>query len=115
MARVWLAIGLLFVSGSWLGAQEIVGAITGTVKDASGAAVPGAAVKAVNTATNLQVTEKTDASGLFLVPNLPAGTYKVDFSKEGFTTESHTEILVNGGRTTTVDGSLKVGQVTTTV
>jgi hypothetical protein len=72
-------------------------------------------VKAVNTATNLAVTEKTDAAGLFLVPNLPAGTYKVDFSKEGFTTESHTEILVNGGRTTTVDGSLKVGQVTTTV
>jgi hypothetical protein len=66
MRRIWLAMGLLLVSGSWLGAQEILGAITGTVKDASGAAVPGAAVKAVNTATNLAVTEKTDAAGLFL-------------------------------------------------
>jgi Carboxypeptidase regulatory-like domain len=105
------------ISGAATGlkAQETLGAITGTVKDPTGAAVPGATVKATNTATNLEVMATTDSAGSYLLPNLPAGTYRVDISREGFTTESHTEILVNGGRTTTVEGSLKVGQVSTTV
>jgi hypothetical protein len=98
-----------------LAAQQILGAITGTVKDATGAAVPGATVKAINTATNLAVTAKTESNGSYLVPNLPAGTYTLAITKEGFETESHTEVLVNSERTTTVNGSLQVGAVATTV
>src|ERR1700678_2297569 len=98
-----------------LAAQQILGAITGTVKDASGAAVPGATVKAINTATNLEVTAKTESNGSYLVPNLPAGTYTLAFTKEGFETESHTEVLVNSDRTTTVNGGLQLGAVATTV
>src|ERR1700678_3705646 len=98
-----------------LAAQQILGAITGTVKDASGAAVPGATVKAINTATNLEVTAKTESNGSYLVPNLPAGTYVLAITKEGFETESHTEVLVNSDRTTTVNGSLQIGAVATTV
>jgi hypothetical protein len=98
-----------------LTAQQILGAITGTVKDASGAAVPGATVKAINTATNLEVSAKTESNGSYLVPNLPAGTYVLAITKEGFETESHTEVLVNSERTTTVNGSLQVGAVATTV
>ena len=45
-----------------LPAQQILGAITGTVKDATGAAVPDAVAKAVNTATNLTVSEKARAT-----------------------------------------------------
>lgn len=120
MKKMWnprialLAILLALGSGAAL-AQETLGAITGTVKDASGAAVPGATVKAVNVATNLEITEHADSNGSYLVPNIPAGMYKMTISQAGFETESHTEILVNGGRTTTVDGNLKVGQVSTTV
>src|SRR5580658_10608085 len=111
---------LYFVLLCWLAltplaAQQILGAITGTVKDASGAAVPGATVKAINTATNLEVTAKTESNGSYLVPNLPAGTYTLAITKEGFETESHTEVLVNGDRTTTVNGSLQIGAVSTTV
>ena len=98
-----------------LAAQQILGAITGTVKDASGAAVPGATVKAINTATNLEVSAKTESNGSYLVPNLPAGTYVLAITKEGFETESHTEVLVNSDRTTTINGSLQVGAVATTV
>ncbi|HEY6344830.1 MAG TPA: TonB-dependent receptor [Bryobacteraceae bacterium] len=114
--RALLAISLLISAATTgLNAQETLGAVTGTVKDPTGAAVPGATVKATNSATNLEVMATTDSAGSYLLPNLPAGTYRVDISREGFTTESHTEILVNGGRTTTVEGSLKVGQVSTTV
>src|SRR5580704_16059895 len=96
-------------------AQTILGSITGTVKDASGAAVPSAGVTAENIATNLKVTVQSDNNGSYLILNLPAGMYKVTFKKEGFDAELHTEVPVNGDRTTTVDSSLKIGQVSTSV
>jgi len=98
-----------------LQAQQVLGSITGTVVDSSGAAVGGATVQAVNIATNLQVSAQTEGNGSYVLQNLPAGTYKLNFTKQGFQTETHTQILVNADRTTTVDGSLKVGQVSTTV
>ncbi len=102
---------LLFCLASTpLAAQQILGAITGTVKDSAGASVPGATVKAINTATNLEVTAKTEPNGSYLIPNLPAGTYTLAITKEGFETETHTEVMVNSDRTTTVDGALKLAR-----
>jgi hypothetical protein len=96
-------------------AQAILGTITGTVKDATGGVIAGAAVAAENLATGLVVKANSDNNGSYSIPNLPAGTYKVSFKKEGFDAETHTEVLVNGDRTTTVDSSLKVGQMSTAV
>jgi Carboxypeptidase regulatory-like domain len=96
-------------------AQQILGAITGTVRDASGAAVGDVAVTARNIATNLTVTARSASTGSYSVSNLPAGTYELKFSKEGFDTETHTGISVSGDRTSTVDGDLKVGTVATSV
>jgi len=96
-------------------AQETVGAITGTVIDTSGAVIPDAKVKAVNLATNLEVVAHTNSNGSFLVPELPAGTYRLTITKDGFKTETHTQVLVNGNRTTTVDATLAVGSVSSTV
>ena len=98
-----------------LSAQQILGTITGTVKDSSGAAVPEVTVRAVNIATNLEVAAKSQGNGSYSIPDLPAGTYKVSFTKPGFQTETYTEVLVNGNRTSTVDASLSVGQVSTSV
>jgi hypothetical protein len=110
---VLLVFVLAFSSPS--SAQETQGAITGTVTDPSGAAVPDATVKALNTATNLGVVAHTKSNGSYLVPELPAGTYKLTITKEGFKTETHTEVLVNGNRTTTVDATLAVGAVSSVV
>jgi hypothetical protein len=96
-------------------AQEVLGAITGTVRDATGAAVPDATVKALNIDTNLEVTQHTQGNGSFSVPNVPAGNYKLTITKEGFKTETYTQILVNTNRTTTVDASLQIGAISTTV
>jgi hypothetical protein len=109
-----VAVALVII-GLPLQAQDQLGAITGTVKDPSSAAVPGVNVKAVNIATNLQLTAQTDSNGSFLLLHLPVGAYRVSFSKQGFETENHTNVPVDGGRTTTVDGALKVGAVSTTV
>ena len=96
-------------------AQQILGTITGTVQDASGAAVQDVTASARNIATNLTVTARTQSSGSYSISNLPAGTYELTFTKEGFDAERHTEVVVNGDRTTTVDGNLKVGTVATSV
>ena len=95
-------------------AQQTLGAITGTVTDPSGAVVSDATVKAINLATNLEVAAHTK-NGSFLIPDLPTGTYRVTVTKDGFKTETHTQILVFGNRTTTVDTSLVVGSISATV
>jgi hypothetical protein len=95
--------------------QQVVGAITGTVTDPTGAAVPDATVKALNAATNFEIVAHTKSNGTYVVPELPAGTYKLTISKDGFKTETHTEVLVNGNRTTTVDASLVLGEITAQV
>src|SRR5580700_268092 len=96
-------------------AQDILGGITGTVKDATGAAVPDVTVRARNVGTNLEVVQHTQSNGSYSVQNVPAGDYRVTFTKDGFETETHTQVVVNANRTTTVDGDLKVGTVATTV
>ncbi|HLY20028.1 MAG TPA: TonB-dependent receptor [Bryobacteraceae bacterium] len=104
-----------FILGAPLQAQDVLGAITGTVKDATGAAVPDATVRARNIDTNLEIVQHTQGNGSYVVANIPAGNYRVTFTKEGFQTETHTQVLVNANRTITVDGSLQVGTVSTTV
>src|SRR5580658_6367193 len=115
MRNVTLVLSFCLACSVPAAAQTVLGSITGTVKDATGAAVPGAAVAAENIGTNLTVTAHSDNNGSYLIPNLPAGMYKVTFKKEGFDAETHTEVPVNGDRTTTVDASLKVGQISTSV
>jgi Carboxypeptidase regulatory-like domain/TonB dependent receptor len=95
--------------------QATLGGITGTVTDPSGAVVTDATVKAVNIATNLEVAAHTKTNGSFVIPDLPAGTYRVTITKDGFKTETHTKILVSGNRTTTVDTTLVVGSISATV
>jgi hypothetical protein len=98
-----------------LHAQQVTGGVTGSVTDSSGSAVGGAVVAVRNVDTNQSLKAITQPTGLYLMPNLPIGNYTVSFSKEGFKTETHTSILVQGDRTVTVNGKLEVGAVATTV
>ena len=113
IAALLLALTLVAHVPSY--AQQIFGTITGTVHDASGAAVPDVNATARNIATNLTVSARSQSTGSYSISNLPAGTYELTFTKEGFDSERHTEVNVNGDRTTTVDGDLKVGTVATKV
>ena len=104
-----------FILRAPMPAQDVLGGITGTVKDSTGAAVPDATVRARNVGTNLEVVQHTQTNGSYSVQNVPAGAYRVTFTKEGFETETHTQVVVNANRTTTVDADLKVGTIATTV
>jgi len=114
----WLGAGVLSIS-LWMCApacaQDILGAINGTVKDNSGAVVADATVKAKSINTNQETTQRTDANGFYSALNLPIGMYEVSISKTGFQTETHTQVLVSGNRTATVDAALQLASVSSTV
>ncbi len=107
------AVCLLMRAPIW--AQDILGNITGTVKDSSGAVMADTTVKARSINTNEEVTRHTDGNGSYSALNLPIGIYEVTISKTGFQTETHTQVLVSGNRTATVDGNLQVATASATV
>ena len=95
--------------------QQSLGSINGTVTDSSGGVVAGAAVKVRNLATNDERKVFTNNDGSYQVADLAIGTYEVSFSRSGFETELHSQVIVQGNRTATVNGALRPGQVSATV
>src|SRR6516165_6049527 len=82
------------------------GDITGTVTDATGAAVPNAAVNATSRTTGAVQATKTNAQGYYHFAFLPPGQYRVEVSSPGFTTAQETEARV--GQAVAVDIQLTV-------
>ena len=96
-------------------AQVIFGSIVGNVTDQSGAAIPATAVKLTAVSTNDTLTAQTNDSGIYTVPDLTAGTYRVEISKQGFRTFVAPNVLVNQNNVVRVDAQLEVGAATETV
>src|SRR6266481_1106766 len=86
--------------------------IQGTVKDSSGAAVPGATVKATQTDTGAVRNVTSAADGGYILSNLPTGPYRIEVGKQGFSTYVQTGIVLQVDSSPTVDIALKVGAVT---
>src|ERR1700728_2029738 len=96
-------------------AQQTLGGITGSVTDASGAALPDTTVTLVGDQTTLTRTQKTDATGVYTFVNLPIGSYTLTFTHASFETQKIPSITVQANRTLTVNAALSVGAVSTTV
>jgi hypothetical protein len=112
---ILVAIAFLLASSQFALGQQTLGALNGTVTDASGAIVQGAAIKARSLATNLEVTATSKSDGSFSIADLPIGTYALTFTKDGFQTAVYPEIIVQGNRTATVNAKLNPGKVSSTV
>src|SRR6266567_651679 len=107
---VSLAVFLLHLSPSNATAQTTTSTIEGTVRDANGAAIAGAAVKVNETAHASERSTTTDAEGFYRLTALPAGTYTLTVSGTGFATStSNIELTLN--RVVTFDVKLEVGGV----
>ncbi|MBT9329882.1 TonB-dependent receptor [Paracidobacterium acidisoli] len=96
-------------------AQQTLGGITGAVTDATGGALPDTAVTAVSDQTRLTRKATSNASGTYEFVNLPIGTYSVTFVHDGFDTQQIPSLLVQADRTATLNVTLRVGQVSTSV
>ncbi len=95
--------------------QVTTGTISGTVKDATGAVLPGAELVILNEDTGVSRTVVSDEKGYYSAPLLSLGNYKVTASLPGFQTESRVGIELTLGRDAVVDMQLKVGSVNETV
>ena len=96
-------------------AQIDTGAIVGTVRDPSGAAVPKATITVTNTATGVAVTTQTNSAGEYQVTALIPGTYSVKVSASGFASQENSGVEIHVQSRPSIDFSLKVGEVSTTV
>lgn len=115
LAAAAVVYGLLFLFVDLANAQQTLGGITGFVTDASGGAIADTQVTLVGEGTKLTRTQKTTAAGAYDFVSLPIGSYSLTFSHDGFQTQNIPGIVVQADRTVTVNATLKVGQVGTTV
>src|SRR5713226_8009397 len=98
-----------------LGAQQaLTGTITGTVVDASEAAVPNADVTARNLNTGLERTASSGELGLYTIPLLPVGDYEITAKATGFNEIKVGPVRVGVGQQVTVPLKLTVGAVAET-
>src|SRR5262249_20377247 len=90
--------------------------ISGSVKDTSGAVLPGATVEAASSALIEKTrTVVTDAEGLYKLVDLRPGTYTVTFTLPGFATVKREGIELTAGFTANINAELKVGAVEETI
>jgi hypothetical protein len=93
-------------------AQTITGAITGTVVDPSGSAVPNVTITATNTGTNIKTDTKTTESGVYNLLFLPVGNYTITAEAQGFKRSTLGPFRLEQNQTARVDITMEVGAVT---
>src|SRR5205823_5949348 len=107
-----LALGGLlacgFVSSAW---AQATAQISGTVKDQSGAVLPGVEISATQTATGNKRTVLTNETGSYVITNLPVGPYRVEAALAGFRTFVQTGIVLQVDSNPVININLEVGQV----
>jgi len=103
-----LTIGIAF-------GQSTFGTILGTVRDQSGALMPGCVVTVENTGTSLRRSALADETGSYTAPNLEPGTYKVKMEMPGFQVAEYTNIQLLARQTIRIDGQMAVATQAETV
>ena len=102
---------LVFTFASSLQAQATA-EISGVVKDATGAALPGVEITATQTATGQSRSAITNEIGLYVLPTLPLGPYRLEASLPGFRTYVQSGIVLQINSSWVSNIILEVGQVT---
>lgn len=96
-------------------AQQITGTLVGTVKDARGAVVTTATIRATNVDTNFSRSAATNRSGEYRIDYLPVGKYTVEATADGFERYVRTNVSLDVDQELTVEVTLAVGAVSQTV
>lgn len=110
---VWILLG---IAGLTAQAQNISGAISGTVHDPSGASVPNATVTITNTDRHAVIrTVPADAQGFYTAPQLPIGHYSVTAEAAGFEKSTVQNITLNVNDKLSINPAVAVGSATQSV
>jgi len=105
-----LLVVLLLPAAAWAQAT-----ITGTVKDGSGAVLPGVTVEASGPALLTPRSVGTDGSGVYRIVELPPGTYSVAFTLSGFTRVVREGIELSGTMVATIPIEMRVSAIAETI
>ncbi len=106
-----MCVMLISCAGGILLAQGERGTLDGTVTDPSGAVIPGARVAVLNVATGVETTAETTEAGVYRLPYLPPGTYRITVSAPGFRSAVRENVVLRVAQTLTVDFTLELGPV----
>jgi iron complex outermembrane receptor protein len=105
------ALVLPAVASGQAGTSASTSTITGTVRDASGGAIPGATVRIVNEKTHGTVDAVSDQQGTYRAASLPPGAYRVETTLDGFETAVR-EVALESGQTAAIELTLTPARVT---
>jgi hypothetical protein len=111
---VALALGIL-LAGPRHAAAQGTAQLNGRVTDESSAVLPGVTVTATQTDTGFSRTAVTDESGAWVMPNLPLGPYRLEFSLSGFRTYVQTGVVLQIGASPVINAVLAIGSLEETV
>jgi hypothetical protein len=107
-----IVIGLTLLFGAPALAQTDTGAIVGTVRDQSGAVIPGATVTATQVETGVSVTAVTNEAGNYVFPTLRIGRYSVGAELSGFRRALRSDLQVSVQSRLQIDFRLELGELT---
>lgn len=114
--RAWLVVAALTMATNLWAQATASGSIAGSVKDSTGAVLPGVTVEASSPVLIEKVrTAVTDGEGQYKIIELRPGTYTVTFALPGFNTVKREGIQLTTGFTATVNAEMKVGDVAETI
>jgi len=114
-AHLMLTALVFLLAAPVLRAQIDTGTILGTVKDQTGAVVPGAKVTVTNEGTSFSLVTTTGPDGSYTFTPLKIGTYTVSAEAQGFAKAVQTHSALNINQSLVVDLTLKPGAITQTV
>src|ERR1700722_11040342 len=101
--------------GNFAEAQTTNAQMSGKVVDPSGAVITNATIDVKNTETGLDRAVSSSATGEYVIPSLPVGTYSLKAVVEGFKTYAQSGIVLEDGQNARVDVVLQIGSTTETV
>lgn len=111
VVRMGLLLTATLTASAVLAQNSNTGEIKGTVSDPSGAVVTGCTVTITDTLTGVSTVTTTNSAGIYDVPNLPIGQYKIAFSKSGFRNGVREGVTLTI-QTIAVDETLQLGAAT---
>jgi hypothetical protein len=115
MTLKFIPLALLFTIAPVLQAQDPRGFIRGTITDTTGAVIAGAKVRATANDTGVAAQAQTNEAGIYNIPYLIPGMYKLTVEQTGFKTFLRNNIEVRVSETVEVPIQLEVGALTETV
>src|SRR5687767_6793351 len=114
----WIAIVLALLVPSLAAAQGALarGTLTGSVRDASGAVLPGVTVEAASPALIEKARSVvTDNAGVYRIVDLGPGVYSLTYTLQGFSQVKREGIELTGSATLTIPIDMRVGNLTETI